>query len=244
MRFASLVATLAAAAVASAQNQTVTVNVGAEMNSPGGIFQFMPNTFTATNDSVITFIFSGIPGNHSVTQSTFASPCEPMAGGFDSGWVEILKNTTGGAPLPQWNLTITNDQTPIWFYCKQLLTSPHCFAGMVGAINVQPGANSFSAFQAKAVAATATPVGESQGGLVGVGAAATALPSVPTDVATLFPIATGTAPASGGSTAGSTGAPAASGSTTAPPSGAVAIGLNFNLLIVVGGMFAGAMMVL
>ncbi|KAJ7914067.1 hypothetical protein B0H13DRAFT_2325658 [Mycena leptocephala] len=115
---------------------------------------------------------------------------------------------------------------------------------MVGAINVQPGANSFSAFQVKTVAATDAPVGQSQGGLVGVGASATALPSVPTDVATLFPIASGAAPANNGSTSGRTGARAASGSTTAPPSGAVAIGLNFNLLIVVGGMFAGAMMVL
>ncbi|KAJ6527440.1 hypothetical protein B0H19DRAFT_541792 [Mycena capillaripes] len=240
MRFLSLVATLATAAVVSAQNQTVMVNVGAEMNSPGGIFQFMPNTFMASNNSIVTFIFSGIPGNHSVTQSTFASPCEPMAGGFDSGWVEILKNTTGGAPLPQWNLTITNDQTPIWFFCKQLLPGPHCFQGMVGGINVQAGANSFSSFQAKAVAATGTPVAQTQGGLGGVGASATALPSVPTDVATLFPIASATAPTAGGST----GASGASSSPSAPPSGAVAISLNFNLFIVVGAMFAGGMMVL
>ncbi|KAJ7910851.1 hypothetical protein B0H13DRAFT_1615216, partial [Mycena leptocephala] len=222
-------------------SQTITVNVGAEENSAGGIFQFIPNTFMASNGSVVTFIFSGIPGNHSITQSTFASPCEPMAGGFDSGWVEILKNPTGSAPLPQWDLIITNDQTPIWFFCKQLLPTPHCFGGMVGAINVQPGAtNSFSTFQANAVAAKSTPVDQGQGGLVGVGAFATAPPSVPTDVATLLPVGFSTAASSGGGT----GAPAASGSTTAPPSGAVAMWLNFNLLIVVSVMFAGAMMVL
>lgn len=143
------------------------VAVGGEMNTPGGIFQFIPNNINATNGSVVTFQFSGTyasptftsqvpahadmiaavysPGNHSITQSAFSSPCEPLAGGFDSGWVFISANTT---PLPEWNITITNDQTrmfpflaagafleglffflAIWFFCKQLLPSPHCNAG-------------------------------------------------------------------------------------------------------------------
>ncbi|KAJ6481489.1 hypothetical protein C8R47DRAFT_1134587 [Mycena vitilis] len=234
MRFASLVTTLAAAAVASAQNQSVLVNVGAEMNSPGGIFQFIPNTLTASNGSVITFKFSGIPGNHTVTQSTFATPCEPMAGGFDSGWVEILKNGTDGV-FPEWNLTITNDQTPIWFFCRQLIPSPHCKAGMVGAINVKPGPNSFSAYQAKAV--QATDVGQGQGGLVGVGASASDQPFIPSSIATHFLGASATAPAGGASSA-----PA--GSTAPQGGGAVALGINLNLLGVLASMFAGAAMVL
>jgi len=242
MRFASLVATFAAAAVVSAQNQTVTVQVGAETSTSGGVYQFIPSSITAKNNSVITFTFSGIPGNHSVTQSTFDSPCQPMSGGFDSGWVEILVNHSSGI-LPQWNLTITNDATPIWFYCKQLIPLQHCTQGMVGGINIQPGANSFSAFQQKAQAASGEP-GQAQGGLVGVGASASAEPSVPTDIATLFgPSATapGGAAASGGSSGGSS---AAGSSNTNTPSGAVAIGFNLNLLAVLGGMLAGAAMVL
>ena len=46
------------------------------------------------------------PGNHTVTQSTFSKPCQPEAGGFDSGWVQIPAGTT---VIPEWNLTITDD---------------------------------------------------------------------------------------------------------------------------------------
>ncbi|KAJ7642926.1 Cupredoxin, partial [Mycena rosella] len=108
---------------------------------------FNPNQITAPNGTVVTFQFTGIPGNHSVTQSSFDAPCQPLKGGFDSGWILIEAGTT--AP-PQWSINITNDQTPIWFFCKQLIPSPHCTAGMVGVINVKPGANSFSAFQSAA----------------------------------------------------------------------------------------------
>ena len=46
------------------------------------------------------------PGNHSVTQSSFADPCTPLAGGFDSGWI-LLPDAPSTPPL--WNLTITDD---------------------------------------------------------------------------------------------------------------------------------------
>ncbi|KAJ7323909.1 hypothetical protein DFH08DRAFT_752786 [Mycena albidolilacea] len=239
MRFGSVLATLAAAAVVSAQNQSVTVNVGAEANTPnGGVYQFIPNQITATNGSTITFKFTGIPGNHSITQSTFASPCTGAPGGFDSGWVELLKNTTDGTGLPEWNLTITNDQTPIWFFCKQVLPQLHCASGMVGVINVKPGANSFAAFQA--AAAKVASVDQSQGGLVGNGASASAQPLVPSEVATLFLGASASATAPGSSASGS----APGGSNTPAPGGAVALGFNFNLLVILGGAIIGATMVL
>ncbi|KAJ6604042.1 hypothetical protein B0H10DRAFT_2078213 [Mycena sp. CBHHK59/15] len=184
MLFTYFAATLALAAVASAQNQAVTVNVGAEQTSQGGIFQFIPSQITASNDPI--------------TQSSFADPCQPMAGGFDSGWVYIMQNLT---TLPEWNLTITNDQTPIWFYCKQLLPSPHCNAGMVGVINVKPGANSFSAFQAKAQGATSALPGQQEGGFVGIGASASAAPVVPSGATLFNPSASATAPPAGASSA-------------------------------------------
>ncbi|KAJ7433628.1 hypothetical protein B0H11DRAFT_757679 [Mycena galericulata] len=243
MRLTSLVVSLAAAAVVSAQNQTLLVNVGAEMATSGGIFQFIPNSITASNGSVVTFQFSGIPGNHSVTQSSFASPCEPLAGGFDSGWILIEAKTT---PLPEWNLTITNDQTPIWFYCKQLIPSPHCNAGMVGVINVQPGANSFSAFQSKAMSAGAP--GEGQNGLIGVGASASAEPLVPSGATHFLGVsASATAPAASGTGASAAGSgTAASGSTSssATPSSAAPIAINLNFLVVLVGVWAGAAIVL
>ncbi|KAJ3554486.1 hypothetical protein NM688_g3083 [Phlebia brevispora] len=128
MRFAtSIIAALAAAVMAAAQT---TIMVGGDANTPGGIFQFIPPNITATNGTVVTFMYSGSPGNHTVVQSTFSNPCQQMAGGFDSGFIFVPQNTTSG--FPTWNLTITNDQEPIWFYCAQLAPSPHCNAGMVG----------------------------------------------------------------------------------------------------------------
>ncbi|KAJ7096009.1 Cupredoxin [Mycena crocata] len=233
MRFASLVVSLAAAAVASAQDP-VKVAVGGTSASPGGIFQFNPSQIKAPKGTVVTFEFSGIPGNHSVTQSSFASPCQPLAGGFDSGWIEILANTT---TLPTWELTVTDDSKAIWFYCKQLQLSPHCTAGMVGAINVQPGENTFEAFQGKAKGDSAP--GQGQNGLVGVGASASAQPNVGSGATQHLGAALGgaSAGASGGAASG-TGAPPAESST---PSGALALGINFSVVALFGVFAAGAM---
>ncbi|KAF7314465.1 hypothetical protein MKEN_00919300 [Mycena kentingensis (nom. inval.)] len=248
MRFASAVVALVAAAVVSAQNQTITVNVGGTSDTPGGIFQFMPNSLTAANGSVITFTFSGIPGNHSVTQSTFAAPCSPFQGGFDSGWVEILANST---TLPEWQLTITNDQVPIWFYCKQKLPVVHCNSGMLGAINVKEGsANNLEAF-AKAAQTAALDMHE--GGLVGIGASASAPPDVG-DGATLFTTDSATAPpqtaapTGGSASGGASGASGASGGgatqTDAPGGSAVGLGFNPALMVtVLFGAVAGAALV-
>ena len=90
------------------------------------------------------------PGNHTVTQSSFSSPCEPLSGGFDSGWIYVPQGISSGFPV--WNLTITDDSKrkhhprstylraridhhfpAIWYYCKQLVPAPHCNqGGMVG----------------------------------------------------------------------------------------------------------------
>ena len=87
------------------------------------------------------------PGNHSITQSSFESPCDPLGNGFDSGNI-FIPDTTGG--FPTWNLTITNTSAPIWFFCKQLAPQPHCDVGMVGSINAPSTGNTFDAFQAAA----------------------------------------------------------------------------------------------
>ncbi|KAF8645909.1 hypothetical protein AX16_007495 [Volvariella volvacea WC 439] len=106
--------------------------------------------------------------------SSFADPCTPLEGGFDSGFVFIPPNTSSDA-VPEWNLTITEDDTPIWFFCKQLLPAPHCTAGMVGAINPPSSGNTFQAFQQNAQSFSGAP-GQAQGGLVGAGASASAFP--------------------------------------------------------------------
>jgi len=56
----------------------------------------------------MVFFSHSIAGNHTVTQSSFETPCQPLEGGFNSGYVYILENTTT-SNLPLWNLTITDD---------------------------------------------------------------------------------------------------------------------------------------
>ncbi|KIK54772.1 hypothetical protein GYMLUDRAFT_62973 [Collybiopsis luxurians FD-317 M1] len=203
MHFLTL-ACLGLATLVQAQNQ---VQVGGTENEAnGGLYQFNPNTFNATNGSVITFEFTGNPGNHSITQSSFSSPCQPLDGGFDSGWVLIPNN--GVSPVPQWNLTITDDSKPIWFFCKQSLPIFHCPAGMVGAINAPTsGSNTFQNYVTNARQQQSS--GQGIGFLVGQGASASAVPSPLPNGVTLF----GT-PSSGSATSASTSSSSSSSSSS------------------------------
>ncbi|KAJ7203126.1 hypothetical protein GGX14DRAFT_462110, partial [Mycena pura] len=98
-----------------------------KVGGPNGSPVYSPSNVNATKGSVITFQFSGSPGNHSVTQSTLNAPCTPVANGFDSGWVAFNGDA---AQAPTWNLTITDDSTrTIWFYCKQLHTATEKWSG-------------------------------------------------------------------------------------------------------------------
>jgi len=208
MLFAAAVSALSLISVASAQ---MSVQVGSTATAAGGVFQFIPSTITAPNGTVITFKFIGAPGNHTVTQSTFAAPCDPVAGGFDSGWVFIPPSPALSA-TPEWNLTVTDDSKPIWFFCKQLNPSPgHCEMGMVGAINAPTTGNTFASFQTNAKNFGKTS-GQAQGGLVGIGASASAgIGPVPSPA-----IAYTGAPASAGSGGSSSGSPAATQTAPAP----------------------------
>ncbi|KAF7289558.1 hypothetical protein HMN09_01317800 [Mycena chlorophos] len=203
--FFSLAATLATVAAVAQAGNIIPITVGA-----GGKTVYSPNNVNASVGDTVVFSF-GAPNaasNHTVTQSTLKSPCEPVAGGFDSGWVEIANTST--APAPTFNLTITNASVPIWFFCKQLKSpvgKPHCELDMVGVINL--GAASFDAFTSAAVAATA--VGQEQGGLSGLNALATALPAAQGSGQSVIVGATGTAAGSAGgsqSSGTSSGAPA------------------------------------
>lgn len=141
-------------------NKTITIHVGAPVSATGGPVQFVPPNVTASIGSVITFNFSGlIAGNHTVTQSSFDTPCQPLKGGFNSGYVYIPNDTISDFPL--WNLTIKDSSKPIWFSCQQIspvFNEPHCFGPMVGAINAPTsGSQNFTAFQQVAKSATLFP---------------------------------------------------------------------------------------
>ncbi|KAE9383075.1 hypothetical protein BT96DRAFT_1009678, partial [Gymnopus androsaceus JB14] len=199
--FSNLLCLALAALSVQAQDTTVQVQVGGTVNERGGIYQFTPSNFNANNGSVISFEFTGNPGNHSITQSTFSSPCQPLSGGFDSGWVLIPNG--GVSPSPVWNLTVTDDSNPIWFFCKQLLPTPHCAAGMVGAINAPTsGSNSFDSFLNNAESSTTS--GQQVGALVGQGASASAIPGPLSSGVTLVGTPSATPSVSGTSTSTST----------------------------------------
>jgi len=134
-KFATAVAALVAVPAVFAQT-THSVVVGAS-----GL-TFSPNQVTAAVGDIVTFEFH--PKNHTLTQSTFASPCAAMAGGVDSGFMPVAATAT---TFPVFSFKV-NEVTPLWFYCAQ---ANHCQSGMVMAINVNTSSpNTFDAYLAKA----------------------------------------------------------------------------------------------
>jgi len=132
------------AAPTSASPQVHQVVVG----GPNRLY-YDPSNITAQVGDVIQFQFQ--QKNHTVTQSTFASPCRALTltstsgqVGFDSGFMPVADNVT---TFPTYNITV-NDTAPIWAYCRQ---ATHCGSGMVFSVNaVESGPNNFAAFQAAA----------------------------------------------------------------------------------------------
>ncbi|GJE86847.1 cupredoxin domain-containing protein [Phanerochaete sordida] len=172
--------TSSAVSTPSAGANQVIVQVG-----PGGGFTFSPSDIQAPVGTLVTFNFgASIP--HSVTQSTFADPCTPMSGGFDSG---LTMGTT-------FSVNVTDATTPVYFFCK---FPAHCGLGMVGSINAPSSGNGTNA----AFTSAATAIGGSESTVPdngpqtgGVGAVATAGPTSGT------PSVAGAAPTSGSSSSG------------------------------------------
>lgn len=94
---------------------------------PNGQLIYSPNNITELPRTVVEFSFN--PRNHTVSQSSFDVPCQPLDGGFSSGFVA----TTQSASDAVFQITI-KDTKPIWFYCGQV-NGNHCQSGMVGSIN-------------------------------------------------------------------------------------------------------------
>lgn len=103
-------ALLVAGAVASAK-QTIRIDVGKD-----GLQYSAPSVKAAVGDELE---FHYYPKNHTVTQSSFDKPCQPLAGGFHSGFVPTQPDAAG---LSTFTVTV-KDKKPIWFYCGQ---ADHC----------------------------------------------------------------------------------------------------------------------
>ena len=103
-------------ALASAALATLATTVSAVMHQVtvgNRALEFTPSQLTAAVGDTVQFVF--YPKNHTVTQSTFAAPCEFMAGGSDSGFMPVA---AGAATAPTFTMTV-GVTTPLWFYCRQ-----------------------------------------------------------------------------------------------------------------------------
>ncbi|PWW80075.1 hypothetical protein C7212DRAFT_289278, partial [Tuber magnatum] len=102
-----------------------------QVGDASGALKFYPEVVTAAAGDMVQFQF--YPRNHSVAQSSFDKPCEPLAqtngtAGFWSGFMPVSPSST---TMPVFSILI-NDTRPIWFYCA---TGRHCQGGMTGVIN-------------------------------------------------------------------------------------------------------------
>ncbi|KAI0113774.1 Cupredoxin [Nemania sp. FL0031] len=167
---------------------THTVQVGGS----AGLAYSPPQVNAAVGDMVV---FTFMSMNHTATQSTFDAPCDPMAGGMDSGFMANPNNTV--VPAPQVAMQVM-DTKPVWFYCRQ---TGHCGKGMVFSIN--PTAEKTQAiFQAMAIQQKGQGAGSAitGNGTAADGSAGSAS-SVASDVAATSTAAVATETAAGGATA-------------------------------------------
>ncbi|KAK0639151.1 Cupredoxin [Cercophora newfieldiana] len=133
MQFATL-ALAALASVASAQNTRVTVVRVAQ----NGSLTYTPNDIRVNVGEMVQFQFAA--GNHTVTQSTFDQPCQPIAmhsnvTGFHSGFVPAAASAAQNQ-MSIFTINVTNTN-PMWIYCAQ---GRHCENGMVMVINAPTAA--------------------------------------------------------------------------------------------------------
>ncbi|RMD41027.1 hypothetical protein DV735_g4095, partial [Chaetothyriales sp. CBS 134920] len=94
------------------------------VSDANGSLKYFPNSVQAPVGSIVQFQFH--PKNHTITESTFAAPCQPIAQtnaslitetrpGIKSGFLPV---TLADTELPVYNVLI-NDTKPIWLYCGQ-----------------------------------------------------------------------------------------------------------------------------
>ncbi|KAI0400461.1 hypothetical protein F4802DRAFT_610072 [Xylaria palmicola] len=158
-----------------------------------GQLMFNPNNVTELVGTVVEFSYN--PANHSIVQSSFDKPCQPIereGGGFVAPFVPT-KQTPSGATF---EVTLTNGD-PIWFYCAQTAKS-HCQSGMVGSINAATsGDKTFQAFKDLAAKAPPSNIGPNAplvGALRVNGTFISSLGGVVLDTTALDPSLAGTIP--------------------------------------------------
>ncbi|KAK7431781.1 hypothetical protein QQZ08_001721 [Neonectria magnoliae] len=152
-------------ATAAASSSTSSVDGVHVVKVGDGGLTFDPEELKASVGDVVEFHF--YPQAHSVAQSSFDAPCEPLnTTSFFSGPVAV----SSGVSDTVFSVTIEND-LPIWYYCA---TAKHCQGGMVGVINAPSNASRTLKKYAEAAAEADNNVTPSSTGGGTLGSAVTA----------------------------------------------------------------------
>ncbi|EFQ33369.1 hypothetical protein CGRA01v4_00925 [Colletotrichum graminicola] len=112
------------------------------VGGPAGLV-YTPDQVKANVGDMVVFTF--MSQNHTVTQSAFATPCDPLAGGMNSGFMPNPNNTVNPPPQVAMQVMVSD---PLWFYCAQ---NGHCGKGMTFSIN-PTAAKTQALFQSMAIA--------------------------------------------------------------------------------------------
>jgi plastocyanin len=91
---------------------------------------FEPENVVAEIGDTIEFHF--LPKNHTVVQSSFDKPCEPLTDG--SGIFSGFNFATSQGEAPDVFVFTVKSKEPLWYYCSQTVGN-HCQSGMSGVIN-------------------------------------------------------------------------------------------------------------
>jgi len=142
----------AATTTSSAASSTQTIAVG-----QNGL-QFSPNSVVVAPGKTVVFQF--YPGNHSLVEGSFDSPCQPLSSSsFFSGFID-----SSSGPAPNAFTIPVNSTDPIWFYCGQV---GHCKTGMVGVINPPASGQTLDQYKSAAAGSSGSSTPASvQGGTV------------------------------------------------------------------------------
>ncbi|KAG0633124.1 hypothetical protein HOY80DRAFT_897012 [Tuber brumale] len=134
-----------------------------QVGDVSGALKFYPETVTAKAGDMVQFQF--YPQNHSVAQSSFDKPCQPLAqtNGSAPFWSGFMPVSPSSNQMPVFSIIVRDDK-PIWFYCA---TGKHCQGGMAGVINPPAdGGRNIGAYKtaAMSVALTGVPNGAAGSG--------------------------------------------------------------------------------
>ncbi|ERS95815.1 uncharacterized protein SPSK_04557 [Sporothrix schenckii 1099-18] len=185
MQFSTLALSALLGLVSAQQTSVTVVEVSAKNNS----LTYSPDNIKVAAGSMVQFQF--LAGNHTVTQSTFDQPCQPIASfsnvtGFHSGFVPVAASANTGN-IPTYTIMV-NDTKPIWIYCGQ---AKHCENGMSMVINENTADNtkSLAVYRTNAMkATTVVPGGANSGSSGTTSSSGTASSGVTTSAANLVSV--------------------------------------------------------